>query len=108
MLLYKVVELSTVDEGSLEETVNHWVRRGWNLDGVHFAMRESSKRPSMAFVFFTRPGVAQEEASAQPPPAPAAAEAPVDERTWATPAARESNAWRRLEQLASEDEENEP
>jgi hypothetical protein len=26
------------------------------LDGVQFAMRESSKRPAMAFVFFTREG----------------------------------------------------
>ena len=55
-LLYKVVELSTVDEGALERTVNEWVPHGWNFDGVQFAMRESSKRPSMAFVFFTREG----------------------------------------------------
>jgi hypothetical protein len=53
-LQYKVVELSTVDEGSLEQTVNAWVQQGWNLEGIQFAMRESSKRPSMAFVFFTR------------------------------------------------------
>jgi len=43
-----------VDEGSLERTVNEWIAKGWNLDGVQFAMRESSKRPAMAFVFFTR------------------------------------------------------
>jgi hypothetical protein len=55
-LQYKVVELSTVDEGSLERTLNEWIARGWNLDGVQFAMRESSKRPAMAFVFFTREG----------------------------------------------------
>ena len=53
-LHYKVVELSTVDEGSLERTLNEWTTRGWNLDGVQFAMRESSKRPAMAFVLFTR------------------------------------------------------
>ncbi|HYH96558.1 hypothetical protein [Hyalangium sp.] len=57
-LQYKVVELSTVDEGSLERTLNEWVAKGWNLDGVQFAMRESSKRPAMAFVFFTREGEA--------------------------------------------------
>lgn len=57
-LQYKVVELSTVDEGALERTVNEWAAKGWNLDGVQFAMRESSKRPAMAFVFFTREGVA--------------------------------------------------
>lgn len=53
-LRYKVVELSTVDEGALERTLNEWIGKGWNLDGVQFAMRESSKRPAMAFVFFTR------------------------------------------------------
>ncbi|MFL5321058.1 MAG: hypothetical protein ACJ790_15470 [Myxococcaceae bacterium] len=58
-LLYKVVELSTVDEGSLERCLNHWAGLGWNLDGVQFAMREASKRPAMAFVFFTREGEAE-------------------------------------------------
>lgn len=57
-LQYKVVELSTVDEGTLERTVNEWSTKGWTLDGVQFAMRESSKRPAMAFVFFTREGEA--------------------------------------------------
>jgi hypothetical protein len=56
LLQYKVVELSTVDEGTLERTANEWSVRGWTLDGVQFAMRESSKRPAMAFVFFTREG----------------------------------------------------
>jgi hypothetical protein len=58
LLQYKVVELSTVDEGTLEEAVNAWTRQGWSLEGVQFAMRESSKRPAMAFVFFTRLGQA--------------------------------------------------
>lgn len=57
-LHYKVVELSTVDEGALERALNEWCPRGWTFDGVQFAMRESSKRPSMAFVFFTREGAA--------------------------------------------------
>lgn len=57
-LLYKVVEVSNVDEGSLEQAINEWVRKGWALDCVQFAMRESSKRPSMAFVMFTRMGYA--------------------------------------------------
>ena len=57
-LQYKVVELSTVDEGALERTLNTWTAQGWNLDGVQFAMRESSKRPAMAFVFFTRESTA--------------------------------------------------
>jgi hypothetical protein len=53
-LRYKVVELSTVDEATLERTLNEAVGNGWTLDGVQFAMRESSKRPAMAFVLFTR------------------------------------------------------
>lgn len=57
-LEYKVIELSTVDEGALERTINAWVRQGWTFDGVQFAMRESSKRPAMAFVLFTREGAA--------------------------------------------------
>ena len=55
-LQYKVLELSTVDEASLERGINDWVGRGWTLDGVQFAMRESSKRPAMAFILFTRAG----------------------------------------------------
>ncbi|MEE9614499.1 MAG: DUF4177 domain-containing protein [Thermodesulfobacteriota bacterium] len=51
---YKVVELSTVTDEELERTINEKVREGWALDGINFAMRDSSKRPSMAFVLFTR------------------------------------------------------
>jgi hypothetical protein len=54
MLQYKVVELSSVSEDSIEETLNEWTRKGWRLDTLQFAMRESSKRPAMAFVIFTR------------------------------------------------------
>ena len=56
MLKYKVVEISTVSEDIIEETLNEWTRKGWTFDGMHFAMRESQKRPSMAFVIFTRDG----------------------------------------------------
>lgn len=52
--LYKVVELSTVTDESLEDALNEWTEKGYQLDGIHFAMRESSKRPAMAFVIFTR------------------------------------------------------
>ncbi|MBM4381471.1 MAG: hypothetical protein FJ086_19555 [Deltaproteobacteria bacterium] len=57
---YKVAELSTVDEQALEQVVNQHARQGWTLDGVQFAMREQSKRPAMAFVFFTREGQAED------------------------------------------------
>ena len=54
MLQYKVVELSTVSEDTIEEALNDWTGQGWRFDTIQFAMRESSKRPSMAFVVFTR------------------------------------------------------
>jgi hypothetical protein len=54
MLQYKVVELSTVSEETIEEALNDWTRQGWRFDAMQFAMRESSKRPAMAFVVFTR------------------------------------------------------
>ncbi len=54
MLIYKVVEVNMVSEDTLEEVLNEWTTQGWHFDGMHFAMRESQKRPSMAFVIFTK------------------------------------------------------
>jgi len=59
MLEYKVVEVSTVAEDLLEEVLNDWTGKGWNFEGMQFAMRESSRRPSMAFVIFTRESATQ-------------------------------------------------
>jgi hypothetical protein len=53
MLQYKVVELSSVSEETIEEALNEWTHKGWRFDTLQFAMRESSKRPAMAFVVFT-------------------------------------------------------
>ena len=53
-LRYKVVELGMVTEEEIEKTLNECVSEGWVFDTMHFAMRESSKRPSMAFLSFTR------------------------------------------------------
>lgn len=53
MLIYKVVEIGTVTEDAIEEVLNNWSSKGWNFDGLQFAMRESSKRPAMAFALFT-------------------------------------------------------
>jgi len=60
-LRYKVVETGSVTEEELERILNEWTAKGWRLDAMQFAMREASKRPSMAFVTFTRddsPGAA--------------------------------------------------
>ena len=51
---YKVVEIGMVTDEEVEKTLNHWSVEGWTFDTMQFAMRDSSKRPSMAFVTFTR------------------------------------------------------
>ncbi len=53
-LAYKVIELAQVDAEQIEQTLNEWSAQGWKLDSIQFAMRDSSKRPSMAFVLFTK------------------------------------------------------
>jgi hypothetical protein len=55
MLTYKVIELGTVTEETIEEMLNKWTAQGWTFNGLQFAMRESSRRPAMAFILFTRP-----------------------------------------------------
>ncbi|HTO71564.1 MAG TPA: DUF4177 domain-containing protein [Myxococcota bacterium] len=52
---YKVIETSSVTDEVLERIINETVADGWTFDGIQFAMRDSSKRPSMAFLVFTRP-----------------------------------------------------
>lgn len=53
MITYKVVELSTVTEETIQQVLNEWTTKGWHYDGIQFAMRDASKRPSMAFIIFT-------------------------------------------------------
>ena len=53
-LRYKVVELGMVTDDEIEKALNEWTAEGWQFDTMQFAMRDSSKRPSMAFVTFTR------------------------------------------------------
>jgi hypothetical protein len=61
MLIYKVVEIGTVTEEEIESNLNSWTSKGWHFDGLQFAMRESSKRPAMAFALFTREAECGEE-----------------------------------------------
>lgn len=59
--MYKVVELTHVTDEEIERTLNEWTADGWKFDSMQFAMRDSSKRPAMAFLTFTRlsePGAA--------------------------------------------------
>jgi hypothetical protein len=61
MLEYKVVEITSVAEDTLEEALNEWSSKGWRFDGMQFAMRESSRRPGMAFLLFTRDNSLEDE-----------------------------------------------
>ncbi len=51
---YKVVETSDVTDEELERILNEWTAQGWRFDMMQFAMRDSSKRPAMAFVTFVK------------------------------------------------------
>jgi hypothetical protein len=68
---YKFVELSPVTDETIEDCVNEWVQQGWHLEGIRFVTTEHSKRPSMAFVSFTREAqqaTADSEAPRKPRP----------------------------------------
>ncbi len=54
MVKYKVVEANIVTDEALETIINETCAQGWHFESMQFAMREASKRPSMAFVLFTR------------------------------------------------------
>jgi hypothetical protein len=57
--VYKVVETSDVTEETLERILNEWTAQGWRFEMMQFAMRDSSKRPAMAFVTFVRESTEQ-------------------------------------------------
>jgi len=63
---YKFVELSTVTDETLEQAVNEWVARGWELDDIRFVVTEHSRRPAMAFVSFKRADAAATDADSAP------------------------------------------
>jgi hypothetical protein len=53
-MTYKVVETSVVTDEALEKILNEWTAKGFVFEGIQFVTSVSSKRPTMAFVFFTR------------------------------------------------------
>lgn len=50
----KVVELSIVTDIEIEKAINRTQEEGWHFEDIKFVIREASKRPSMAFLFFNR------------------------------------------------------
>jgi hypothetical protein len=65
MIVFKFVELAVVTEDTLEEAVNTWVARGWELEDIRFVITEHSKRPSMAFISFVRDAAAADETTTE-------------------------------------------
>jgi len=51
---YKVVETSVVTDEEIERILNEWTGKGYVFESIQFVNAVSSKRPSMAFIFFTR------------------------------------------------------
>ncbi len=58
---YKVVETSTVTDEEIEKILNQWTAEGYRFESVHFVTTESSRRPKMAFLFFTKNGASDTE-----------------------------------------------
>jgi hypothetical protein len=55
-MMYKVVETSTVTDAEIECILNDWTGRGYSFASIHFVSTQASRRPVMAFLFFTEPG----------------------------------------------------
>ncbi len=53
---YRVVELSEVSDQAIEEALNRESGEGFRFDSIHFVTNQGSRRPAMAFLFFTREG----------------------------------------------------
>jgi hypothetical protein len=60
-MMYKVIETSDVTEDSIEDILNHWTAEGWRYDGMQFVVKESARRPSMAFILFVKGGEGDEQ-----------------------------------------------
>lgn len=53
-VFHKVIELMTVTDETISEALNEMTAAGWMFEDIKFAMRDASKRPSMAFLFFVK------------------------------------------------------
>jgi len=58
---YKVVETSTVTDEEIERILNECTAKGHVFDSIQFVTSVSSKRPTMAFLFFSRKGEKAED-----------------------------------------------
>ena len=51
---YKVVELTEVTDLHIESALGRWVGEGYRFESIHFVTHPGGRRPTMAFLFFTR------------------------------------------------------
>lgn len=51
---FRVVELTDVCDTEIEAAVNREAADGYRFDTIHFVTPAGSRRPSLAFLFFTR------------------------------------------------------
>jgi hypothetical protein len=53
-MAYKVVEMSIVTDEEIERILNEWTAKGYTFESIQFVTSVSSRRPTMAFLFFTK------------------------------------------------------
>ncbi len=51
---WRVVELTDVCDRTIEDALNAATGDGWRFESLHFATQPGNRRPTMAFLFFTR------------------------------------------------------
>lgn len=52
---WHVVELTVVDDQTLQRALNDAADRGWSLDRIDYIQQTGVRRPVMAFLFFQGP-----------------------------------------------------
>ncbi len=51
---YRVIELVDVSDHVIAEALNGSLADGYRFESIHFVTQQGSRRPTMAFLFFTR------------------------------------------------------
>ncbi|HEY5996726.1 MAG TPA: hypothetical protein VIU29_06870 [Candidatus Deferrimicrobiaceae bacterium] len=49
-----MIELSEVSDHAIEAALNGALGEGYRFESIHFVTQQGSRRPTMAFLFFTR------------------------------------------------------
>lgn len=52
---FRVVEITNVCDEEIEAELNRRHAEGYRFESIHFVTQPGSRRPQMAFLFFTRP-----------------------------------------------------